>query len=303
MIARVCRQRIPGSPCYQFGLTTMALLNFESALMHRQPPQPLAACFPEIERRIRAREPVSLFLDYDGTLAPIVRDPANAHLDSSVRRALDRLSRRRNLNITVISGRALSDLQARIALPYLIYGGNHGLEIKGPGVRFMQPTAGALRPELLDLCERLASELEDIAGTVVENKGLTASVHYRQADPQDVGKIEKIVLAAVQNNTARFRVSGGHEVFEILPVADWNKGAAVSWIHTELGGDQPFTIYLGDDSTDEAAFRVLIGAVTVKVGAPTSTSAQYQVAGPAQVREFLLWLESIAFARSRAATP
>ena len=106
----------------------------------------------------------------------------------SVRRALDRLSRRRNLNVAVISGRALSDLQSRIALPYLIYAGNHGFEIKGPGLRFMQPTAGALRPELQDLCGRLAASLGSIAGATVENKGLTASVHYRQADPQQCGK-------------------------------------------------------------------------------------------------------------------
>jgi trehalose-phosphatase len=270
--------------------------------MIKQPPQPLADCFPEIERRIRAREAVSLFLDFDGTLAPIVLDPVHAQLDASVRRAIDRLSRRRTLNVTVISGRALRDLQARIALPYLIYAGNHGFEIKGPGLRFMQPTAGALRPELQDLCGRLVASLRGIAGAQVENKGLTASVHYRQADPKNLAKIEKIVLEAVQNHTARFRVSAGQQVYEILPVADWNKGAAVSWIHSQLGGDPPFTIYLGDDSTDEAAFRVLAGAITVKVGEATPTSAQYHVAGPAQVREFLLWLESIAFARSKAAT-
>jgi trehalose 6-phosphate phosphatase len=270
--------------------------------MIRQPPQPLADCFPEIERRIRAREPISLFLDFDGTLAPIVPDPVDARLDASVRRAIDRLSRRRNLNVTVISGRALIDLQARIALPYLIYAGNHGFEIKGPGLRFMQPTAGALRPELQDLCMRLAVSLRSIAGAYVENKGLTASVHYRQADPHDVARIEEIVLATVQNNAARFRVSPGNQVFEILPLADWNKGAAVNWIHDQLGGNPPFTIYLGDDSTDEAAFRVLAGSITVKIGALDPTSAQYHALGPAQVRDFLLWLESIAFARSRAAT-
>jgi trehalose 6-phosphate phosphatase len=271
--------------------------------MIKQLPRPLADCFPEIERRIRAREAVSLFLDFDGTLTPIVADPASAHLDAGVQRAIDRLSRKRNLNVTVISGRSLHDLQARIGLPYLIYAGNHGFEIKGPGLRFMQPIAGALRPELQDLCTRLAVSLRGSAGALVENKGLTASVHYRQADPRDAARIEKTVLAAVQNNAAQFRVSQGHQVFEILPVADWNKGAAVNWIHDQLGGHPPFTIYLGDDSTDEAAFRVLAGAITVKVGALDPTSALYHSPGPAQVREFLLWLESIAFARSKAATP
>ena len=111
------------------------------------------------------------------------------------------------------------------------------------------------------------------------------------------------MLDAVQNNTARFRVGGGRQVFEILPVADWNKGAAVQWIHDQLGGNPPFTIYLGDDSTDEAAFRILAGAITVRIGALDPTSAQYHAPGPAQVREFLLWLESIAFARSKVATP
>jgi trehalose-phosphatase len=131
----------------------------------------------------------------------------------------------------------------------------------------MQPTAGALRPELQDLCTRLEVSLRGFAGARVENKGLTASVHYRQADPRDAARIEATVLAAMQNNAARFRVSSGHQVFEILPVADWNKGAAVNWIHNQLGGNPPFTIYLGDDSTDEAAFRVLAGAITVGCGA------------------------------------
>ncbi|MBI2683278.1 MAG: trehalose-phosphatase [Acidobacteriales bacterium] len=270
--------------------------------MSRQQPQPLADCFPEIERRIRAREAVSLFLDFDGTLTPLVGDPAEARLDAAVQRAIDRLSRKRNLNVTVISGRSLHDLHARIGLPYVIYAGNHGFEIKGPGLRFMQPIAGALRPELQDLCSRLAVSLSSIPGAKVENKVLTASVHYRQADPADVAQIEEVILASVKQNAARFRVSLGHQVFEILPVAGWNKGAAVNWIHDQLGGPTPITIYLGDDSTDEAAFRMLTGSITVKVGPLDPTSARYHSPGPAQVREFLLWLESIAFARAKAAT-
>jgi len=271
--------------------------------MIKQQLQPLAESFPQIEQRIREREPVSLFLDFDGTLVPIVPDPADAQIGANVRRALDRLSRRRNLNVTVISGRALGDLQARINLPYVIYAGNHGFEIKGPGLRFMHPTAGALRPELQDLCGRLADSLGSIGGVHVENKSLTASVHYRQADPSDIPRVEEIVLTGVQNHIARFRVSAGQQVLEILPLADWNKGIAVNWIHDQLGGHPPLTIYMGDDSTDEAAFRVLAGEITVKVGALDPTSAQFHAQGPDKVFEFLVWLESVAYARSKAATP
>lgn len=246
---------------------------------------------PEVEDRIRAARRILLFLDFDGTLAPIVPDPAEARLDDAMRETLARVSRKEHIIITVISGRALDDVRARIGLPDLVYAGNHGLEIDGPGLHFIEPVAAARREQLRGLTDRLATELRRCAGVLVENKGLTASIHYRRAAEANVQLIEKSVREAVSPVAALFRVNLGRTIFELEPRTGWNKGSAVRWIQARLGGKGSLCIYFGDDRTDEDAFRAVPEAVTFKVGPAAETRAKYRVADPAAVHEFLRWLE------------
>jgi trehalose 6-phosphate phosphatase len=244
----------------------------------------------EVENRCRPGTIVSVFLDFDGTLVPIASDPAFPRLDAATRETLEQLSAKPQFFITIISGRAVEDLYTRIRIPTLTYAGNHGLEIFGRNLCFIEPTAVNVREKLERLSEDLAEKLKPIEGAIVEDKGLSVSVHYRQVSPEDVGAIQDAVREAVAG-AGTFRSNTGRKVIEIVPPTNWNKGAAAQWITRHLGRDSNdiVSIYIGDDSTDEDAFSTLTDAITVKVGG-CPTRAKFRVPGPDAVHEFLRWL-------------
>ena len=244
----------------------------------------------EVEDRIQSAGLVSLFLDFDGTLVPILANPMEPQLGPDAVETLKLLSSREFLTTTIISGRAVEDLYGRVRLENLIYAGNHGLEIFGRDLRFVEPLAWLRREQLATLCGELGAQLRHIPGVLAEFKGLTASVHYRMAADADVAEVQTAVYAAAARNGGLFRVNPGRKVLEIVPRTDWHKGAAVRWINSHLAETPVLTIYLGDDTSDEDAFSVLPGAITIKVGRAAATCARYRLPDPAAVHEFLLWL-------------
>ena len=244
----------------------------------------------DVKDRFRACGSISLFLDFDGTLVPISADPSAPCLDADAAETLRLSSSREFLTTTIISGRAVEDLYSRIRLNGLIYAGNHGLEIFGQNLRFVEPVASGRRDQLERLCGALSEELQAVPGALVEFKGLTASVHYRLAAPADFAAIQHSVYSAVARNGALFRVNPGRKVFEIVPRTDWHKGEAVRWINCQLGQEEASSIYLGDDTCDEDAFCTLRDAVTIRVGPARATCARYHLPDPQAVHEFLLWL-------------
>jgi trehalose 6-phosphate phosphatase len=264
-------------------------------------PNALMQSLLEVDERIQAAGRVALFLDFDGTLAPIVADPAAAQLSAATRDALQRIAQQHSIVTTIISGRAVEDLFVRIRIEGVIYGGNHGLEIFGRGLRFVEPLANARRDQLRRLTEVVMAKLRHVPGVIVEDKGLTASIHYRQAAEFDLPAIEEAVRTSVAAAGALFRLNTGRKVLEIVPRTGWHKGAAVQWIIRHLGGDGLLPIYLGDDNSDEDAFAVLTDAVTVRVSGPPETGAQYRVPDPATVYQFLLWLQGRIAPRPTAA--
>jgi len=249
-----------------------------------------AQLMAEVECRIRSARPISLFLDFDGTLVPICRNPSAPRLDRETTAALERLAGRDFLVTTLISGRAIEDLYTRTRLEGLIYAGNHGLEIFGRMLSFVEPEAAARRNVLERLCQELAAALGQVPGAILERKGLTASIHYRLAAEADRAFIQQTVYAATARRGHLFRVSPGRKVLDIMPRTAWHKGAAVQWINQRLRVPDASTVYLGDDSSDEDAFSVLPDAVTVKVGAVPLTCARYQLPDTAAVRELVEWL-------------
>lgn len=254
------------------------------------PPHPLAPVIAEVRSRSAGLGAISLFLDFDGTLVPIVADPGVPRIDPGMAETLRRVAGLDRLTVTIISGRAVEDLYSRVRLQGLIYAGNHGLEIFGRDLRFVEPVASAAHLQLERLCDELAAELRPVQGVIVEFKGLTCSVHYRQADPSELRRVREAVVAAVAQCAPRFRINSGKKVFEIVPRTDWHKGAAVHWINNRIGGQPCLSIYAGDDTSDEDAFRALPDAVTIKVGAVTATRARYQLPDPDMLHHFLLWL-------------
>jgi trehalose-phosphatase len=253
--------------------------------------RPLAEVLPALAARLDQADQIIIGLDFDGTLVPIRSRPEDVHLSPSVREKLERLEQFSKVSVLIVSGRALPDVRNRVGLPSLIYAGNHGLEIDGPHVRFREPSAEASAGELSELLSRLGERLREVPGSRVESKGLTASVHDRNVPPNDIGLVEHLVRQEVATRSDRFVVTPGNRVWEIRPRVDWNKGRAMEWILSQMGDSGPrLVFYVGDDRTDEDAFRLLSGEVTIRVGDDVVTRAAYSVSDPDEVERLLEWL-------------
>lgn len=244
----------------------------------------------EIAACVSGSRHVLLFFDFDGTLAPIVEDPAQARMPAETRQSLVQLAGSDKFSLAIISGRALSDLRERVGLENLIYAGNHGLEISGPGFDFVEPEAARQLEALGELSQRLRVPLRHVPGVEVENKVLSASVHFRRAPAASLAEVREMVEAEVDTVGSPFEVTEGRKVFEIRPRVDWHKGMAVGWIREGSGHPEALCIYVGDDLTDEDAFLALPGGITVSVGQTRKTSARYYLEHQESVQEFLIWL-------------
>lgn len=248
-----------------------------------------------VERLIRRHEFAVLFLDYDGTLTPIVRRPERAVLADSTRALLGSLRGNPHYIVAVVSGRALEDVRRLVGLDGIIYAGNHGLELEGPQISFVNPRAKAAQPLLGRIAKQLERELRAVRGALVENKGLSLSVHFRRVRRGDLQRVKLIFEESTRPYLLKgeIRIAGGKKVFEVRPPISWNKGKVVTWLlkRPAIMGKTEITlpIYVGDDLTDEDAFRALLGkGITVYVGRPnTSSKAEYYLANVREVKRFL----------------
>lgn len=177
---------------------------------------------------------VILFLDYDGTLTRIVRNPEQAKLSAAQKNTLRALAKADQIKTAIVSGRALSDLKKRVGIEGLVYAGNHGLEFEGPKIRFVHPDASAM----IKLLERIARNLEEalnqFPGVIIENKGLTVSVHYRKLKPNKVNEAESIFRTVLESflRASLIRTTAGKKVWEVRAPVKWNKGTTVLWLLT-----------------------------------------------------------------------
>lgn len=251
----------------------------------------------EIAERTARAQNILLFLDFDGTLTPIVAHPDLAHLPHEMRATLRKLAQREDVRLAIISGRSLADVRARIGIAGLIYAGNHGMEISGPDLEFVEPQAASAREELQRLAEKLRVRLQHLTGVVVENKGLTASVHFRQTPAAQHEALQQIMQAELGGENRRFKLTTGKMVYEIRPRVNWHKGFAARRISASVARVGSLIMCLGDDLTDEDMFLALPEAVSIKVGAAEKSAADYFLADTRAVRAFLEWL-----ARAQTAT-
>ncbi len=258
--------------------------------------KPLRENFPAIQKEI-ARAPHTLFcFDYDGTLTPIVASPELALLSQTTKEALDSLNRKPDSTVAIVSGRKLSEIEEMVGLEGLIYVGNHGLEAAGPGTTYLNPVAQAARPFIDKAAALLEKKLAPFPGVRVENKILTLSIHYRQADEEDVPRIKDLVHGVLLEpflSSEDLKAGSGKKVIEIRPPVEWEKGKIVEWLIGEISvrekTDSLLTVYFGDDRTDEDAFRLLSGrGITVRVGEEKAeTLAEYSTRGVDEVSWFL----------------
>ncbi len=249
----------------------------------------------EIRQRLAGRTP-AVFLDYDGTLTPIVEDHTRALLAADMRAALEALARR--AAVVVVSGRDLARLRELVGLESVWYAGSHGFEVAGPGDAGVRLEKGAEFLAELDAAERaLRERLADVAGHSIERKKFSIAVHYRQVAEGDVGRLRQSLERTLAGHPG-LRLGHGKKVFEIRPDIDWNKGEAVLWILQHLGLDRPdaLPLYVGDDITDEDAFQALAGhglCIAVRHGESRATAADYAVADTREVKRLLALLSGL----------
>lgn len=206
----------------------------------------------------RASGGLVLLLDFDGTLAPIAVRPELAAMPDRTRRALDRLMAMDGVTVALVSGRGLADVRERAGIPGIAYAGNHGMEIEGTGLHRIHPEAAAARPELEEVAAVIEPALEGIDGAFLEDKGLTLSIHYRLASDR-AEEVREIVLEAAGGRDA-LAVTEGKMVIEVRPRVEWHKGRAVLFLLEQMQPPRAAPVlYLGDDRTDEDAFRALRG--------------------------------------------
>jgi alpha,alpha-trehalase len=230
---------------------------------------------------------LAVFLDYDGTLTPIVSDPKKASLSNSMRETLQALTTRSS--VAILSGRDLDDVRQRVNIDTIIYAGSHGFDIAGPrGLRKQKATE--FLPALNEAEKELREKLDDIAGALIERKCFSIAAHYRNVNESDFPKLERAVSEIATRHRELRRIDG-KKVYELLPNIDWDKGKAVLWLLEQLGLEGPDArpIYIGDDRTDEDAFRALEqrGVGILVSEEPRVTAASYSLRDSSEVQRFL----------------
>jgi len=229
----------------------------------------------------------AVFLDYDGTLTAIVSDPKDALLSDSMRQTLQALVMR--ASVAVLSGRDLDDVRNRVAIEAIVYAGSHGFDIAGPrGLRRQEATK--FLPALDAAEKELREKLAGIAGALIERKRFSIAAHYRKVNENDFPKLERAVSEVVARHRELRRMDG-KKVYELLPYTEWDKGKAVLWLLENLGLERAGAcpIYIGDDRTDEDAFRALEqrGVGILVSEEPRPTAANYSLKDPTEVERFL----------------
>jgi trehalose-phosphatase len=295
---------------------------------HARPPLP--AHRDAITRRLAGRTP-AIFLDYDGTLTPIVERPELAILAPEMRRTLSDLAAK--AHTVIVSGRGRAEVARLVGVEELIYAGSHGFDIAGPRASTGRGTpagpgdsplpgnspirhevAGDLRPAVRQAAIDLATALAGVPGVLVEDKRFSVAVHYRQVADDRVAEIESAVDRVLAGHLSdrdtgalkKANASGksgagekmptlkktrGKKVLELRPAVEWDKGQAVLWLLRALGleGEEIVPIYVGDDTTDEDAFRALHdrGLTALVARTPRPTAAGYSLQDTDEVGDFL----------------
>lgn len=238
-----------------------------------------------------ARAEWAYFLDMDGTLIELADAPDAARTDACIVDLIGRLLVATRGAVAIVSGRALADLDRRFHGLKLPLAGQHGLERRdAAGRQRRHGTPAALRRSLE---ARLKPVVERHPGLLLEDKGATLAVHYRQA-PQLASYVHRFVHELVRAQAraepaqaARLELQKGKRVVEIKP-AGFHKGTAIEAFLREppFCGRKP--VYIGDDLTDEHGFAVVNrhGGLSIKVGRGPST-ARYRLPDVAAVRSWL----------------
>jgi alpha,alpha-trehalase len=248
----------------------------------------------EIRGRISGRR-LAVFLDYDGTLTPIVERPELAALSAATREVVEDLASL--CPLAVISGRDLGDVRNLVGIEGIYYAGSHGFDIAGPAGQHVSVRQGEeFLPRLDELEIRVRDRLRTVDGSEIERKTFSIAVHYRRVAVEYAAEVERVVDEELAKSP-QLRKTFGKKVFDLQPRIDWHKGKALMHLlkALRLDGANVLPIFLGDDLTDEDAFESIAGrgiGIVVRDDV-RPTAAQFALESAAEVRRFLEVLAKI----------
>jgi trehalose-phosphatase len=247
--------------------------------------------FDRIEKilaQLKSAKSIFFFFDYDGTLTPIVSHPEQAILSEETKTLLLTLKKSPRFLLAIVSGRSLKDIRNLVGLKKIYYIGNHGLEIFTPQRGTKQIISKEVFLELARIRNRLNSQFNVVDGLIIEDKGCILTIHYRNVDLKHVPPILMALKKEIKGSRIPLCLGYGKMVFEIRPQSTANKGTAVLEVLNQIDRDGVLPLYIGDDQTDEDAFKILKRrGITIFVGLSGNSSAQYYVNDPFEVYQFL----------------
>ncbi|RAL47022.1 hypothetical protein DM860_017063 [Cuscuta australis] len=251
--------------------------------------------FDEIVKCSKGKK-IVIFLDYDGTLSSIVEDPDKAFMTNEMREAVRSIAK--HFPTAIVSGRSREKVHDFVQLSQLYYAGSHGMDIKGPtegnAEAVLYQPAKEFLPMIDEVYNLLLEKTKSVAGAKVDNNKFCLSVHYRCVEEKRWNELCELVKG-VTNEYPKLGLSTGRKVLEIRPMIEWDKGKALEFLLEALGfanSEDVLPIYIGDDRTDEDAFKVLResggGGIGILVSrAPKETNASYSLKDPLEVMYFL----------------
>lgn len=234
-----------------------------------------------------------IFLDYDGTIVPIASTPHEVKLPEETNKLLQEINLIPGVYLGIVSGRSLEEIKRQVNIPNIVYAGNHGLEWEIENRKYILPKAEDAIKYLSKIIELLKPLESKYPGVFIENKRLTLTIHYRLVDEKQFLFFHKDLNSIIQPLPDVFPVilTEGKKSYEIKPKVDWGKGDFVKLVIDKFTGKnlKPFTIYIGDDNTDEDVFKKLPEIISIKVGG-AKTAARYHFK---DYKETILFLKRI----------
>lgn len=241
-----------------------------------------------LAREIAGHKEVLLMMDYDGTLVSIMPRPDLARPDKKLLKTLERLCRLPKYTLAVLSGRQLEELRKLLPVPGLYLGGVHGAVISRPDGECVSLLDRTGVEEVITVLCRLAGELiKDQPGFLIENKRYALAIHYRLADSEAAEKVLGDFTIESRGLRRQFDLEllKGKEILEVRPKG-MHKGNAISWL--KKNSPRAFFTFLGDDTTDEDAFKCVENGLGVLVSEyPRPSNASLRLNSPLEVQKFL----------------
>ena len=254
-----------------------------------------------LKNRGRADD-LALFLDFDGTLAPIVERPGDARPLEGIPELIERIGR--HLPVAVISGRGLDDVSDRLGNPSIYIAGSHGMEIRPPqGPAEADERVESLLPVLDEEETRLREHFSEVPRVEIERKRFGIAVHFRRR-PEAREIVEKAIEESIDRHP-KLKMGTGKMVRELQPDVDVDKGTALQIIRERIDASQQWALYVGDDRTDEDAFEAVAddGAGILVAEEPRSSAARYWLRDPGEVRRFLEGIDQLLGADGSGGAP